>query len=62
MIHVTDTKLLRFVSKRRIGFWGVAFKPGTDDTRESPILKIVSELLLRRSSTRSRIVYLDNHV
>lgn len=25
---------------RRIGLWGVAFKAGTDDTRESPALKI----------------------
>ena len=33
----------------RIGFWGVTFKPGTDDTRQSPILKAVDELLRRRT-------------
>ncbi len=33
----------------RIGFWGVTFKPGTDDTRESPVLRAVDELLRRRT-------------
>ena len=30
---------------RRIGFWGVAFKPGTDDLRESPYLSLFWKLL-----------------
>lgn len=33
----------------RIGFWGITFKPGTDDTRESPVLKAVDELLRQRT-------------
>ena len=46
---VTVLEEIERLEARRIGFWGVAFKPGTDDTRESPILKIVDELLLRRT-------------
>lgn len=29
---------------RRIGVWGLAFKPGTDDVRESPALRLLEEL------------------
>ena len=46
---VTLLEEIERIGARRIGFWGVAFKPGTDDTRESPILKVVDELLLRRT-------------
>ncbi|HEX9761721.1 MAG TPA: UDP binding domain-containing protein, partial [Acidimicrobiia bacterium] len=30
---------------RRIGMWGVAFKAGTDDVRESPALRVAQLLL-----------------
>lgn len=33
---------LRF---RKIAVWGLSFKPGTDDTRESPALRLVDRLL-----------------
>lgn len=35
---------------RRVAFWGLAFKPGTDDVREAPA-KSVAEYLLERGAT-----------
>ena len=35
-----------------VGFWGAAFKAGTDDTRESPALVIARELESRGASIR----------
>jgi GDP-mannose 6-dehydrogenase len=52
---VTVLEEIERLEARRIGFWGVAFKPGTDDTRESPILKVVDELLLRRTQYQQPI-------
>jgi len=38
---------------KTIGVWGLAFKANTDDTRESPALKIISRLLDRGSRVRA---------
>jgi GDP-mannose 6-dehydrogenase len=38
-------RLARATGARRIGVLGIAFKAGTDDLRESPILDVMSELL-----------------
>src|SRR5690606_9741772 len=32
---------------RTFGFWGIAFKPGTDDIREAPSITLMKELQAR---------------
>ncbi len=39
------TQLVRNSGKRKIGFLGLAFKAGTDDLRESPILEVINTLI-----------------
>jgi len=39
------TKLIRKTGGRKIGFLGLAFKAGTDDLRESPILEVLNTLI-----------------
>ncbi len=38
-------RLIRATGARRVGVLGLAFKPGTDDLRESPILDVMAELM-----------------
>lgn len=52
---INDTQPLKFASKvikemapikgKRVAIWGVTFKPGTDDLRAAPSVKIVEKLL-----------------
>ncbi|MEP4475888.1 MAG: UDP binding domain-containing protein, partial [Lentilitoribacter sp.] len=37
--------LIKQTGKKKIGFLGLAFKAGTDDLRESPILEVIAALL-----------------
>jgi len=38
-------QMIMGLGKKRIGFLGMAFKPGTDDLRESPIVELIETLL-----------------
>ncbi len=37
-------RMVRATGARRVGVLGIAFKPGTDDLRESPILEVIAAL------------------
>jgi UDPglucose 6-dehydrogenase len=41
------------VSGKRIGVWGLAFKPGTDDVRTSPSLAVIRELVAEGALIRA---------
>jgi len=46
MLQIEDaTELVRNLGHKKIGFVGLAFKAGTDDLRESPILEVINTLL-----------------
>jgi len=68
-------RLISDFGKKRIGFLGMAFKPGTDDLRESPLVSVIETLLgkgyaLRiydRNVSTSRLIganrqYMDEHI
>jgi UDPglucose 6-dehydrogenase len=38
-------QLLKTLRGRRVAVWGLAFKPGTDDLRDSPSLTVIDEIL-----------------
>jgi len=38
-------QMIMAIGKKRLGFLGMAFKPGTDDLRESPLVSVIETLL-----------------
>ncbi|MFM7232075.1 MAG: nucleotide sugar dehydrogenase [bacterium] len=45
-LHVSESvALIERFKKRRLGFLGLSFKAGTDDLRESPILRVIGTLV-----------------
>lgn len=66
-------RLIRNTGARRVTVLGLAFKPGTDDLRESPILEVMAQLALegvklrahdfavtRQTSTKQQLAYVKN--
>lgn len=41
------------LKNKRIGVWGLSFKPNTDDIRESPAIEIVKSILARGSAVQA---------
>ncbi len=54
--RVITGKLERLVgglAGRTIGVWGLAFKPNTDDVRDSPSLAVIRDILARGARIRA---------
>ncbi len=61
-VRINELRIERFLAKvrqalwvlrdKRVAIWGLAFKPGTDDIREAPSLKIVKRFLEAGSRLR----------
>lgn len=71
----TGIRMITSLGRRRIGFLGMAFKPDTDDMRESPLVAVIETLLGKgyqiriydRNIATSRLIganrkFIDEHI
>jgi UDPglucose 6-dehydrogenase len=52
VVHVATAMVGGTLAGARIGVWGAAFKPGSDDVRDSPALWVAGQLHLRGAGVR----------
>ena len=53
LVHRAQNEFGEYLDGKVFAVWGLAFKPGTDDMRESPALEIVEGLLARGAEVRA---------
>ena len=53
IVHKVCRRFGEDLSDYCFGFWGLSFKPGTDDIREAPSLVIIRELIARGAQIRA---------
>src|SRR3989441_2923543 len=53
LVHRAQSEFGEYLDGKVFAVWGLAFKPGTDDMRESPALEIVEGLLARGAEVRA---------
>ncbi|MCC7003250.1 MAG: UDP-glucose/GDP-mannose dehydrogenase family protein [Gemmatimonadaceae bacterium] len=71
----TGIRMITSLGKKRVGFLGMAFKPDTDDMRESPLVSVIETLLGKgyairiydRNVSTSRLIganrkFIDEHI
>ena len=55
----TDYLITKIPISNKIAIWGLAFKPGTNDTRESPTLRVIDTLAASRIAVYDPKAYIE---